>query len=160
MAQTSAKPGRQLVLGSTSPFRRELLERLGLDFVTASPNIDESPMPDEPPDALVLRLAKQKALSVAQAFPSALIIGSDQVATIDGKILGKPASHARAVEQLSMASGRRVTFLTGLCLLNSDTGRTQLHCEPFHVHFRNLRTAIVADEFNSFRKEFYHERKN
>lgn len=127
-----------LVLGSTSPFRRELLNRFGIAFETASPEIDESPIPGEAPEALVTRLARLKAEAVRESWPNALIIGSDQVATIDGEILGKPGSHERAVEQLSKAAGKRVTFSTGLCLLNSRTGHTQVCCEPFHVYFRQL----------------------
>ena len=139
----SSKP--QIVLGSTSPFRRELLLRLGLDFSTASPNIDESPEPDERPETLVRRLAQLKASAVAGSYSNALIIGSDQVATIDGKILGKSGSHQRAIEQLTLASGKRVTFFTGLCLLNSTTGNLQVCCEPFHVHFRELDSEDIEN---------------
>ncbi|MBA1331000.1 septum formation inhibitor Maf, partial [Candidatus Endoriftia persephone str. Guaymas] len=92
---------RTLVLASISPFRKELLSRLGLPFTTASPEVDESPLDGEAPDALVQRLALKKAQAVAGQFPNALIIGSDQVATIDERILGKPGDHERAVEQLS-----------------------------------------------------------
>ncbi len=134
---------RTLVLGSTSPFRRELLNRLGIAFETASPEIDETPVPEETPEALVTRLAKLKAEAVRKSWPNALIIGSDQVATIDGEILGKPGSHERAVEQLSKAAGKRVTFSTGLCLLNSRTGNTQVCCEPFHVYFRQLEQQAI-----------------
>lgn len=138
-------PAPQLVLGSTSPFRRELLNRLGLAFSTAAPEIDETPEHNEIAEALVVRLAKLKAKAVAKDHPNALIIGSDQVATIDGTILGKPNDHARAVEQLTRASGKRVTFFTGLCLLNSHTGDAQLCCEPFHVHFRRLDRASIEN---------------
>ncbi|EGW53406.1 Maf family protein [Candidatus Endoriftia persephone] len=134
-----------LVLASTSPFRKELLSRLGLPFTTASPEVDESPLDGEAPDALVQRLALKKAQAVAGQFPNALIIGSDQVATIDERILGKPGDHERAVEQLSAAAGRRVTFYTGLCLLNSTSGDSQLICEPFHVHFRPLDAVAIDD---------------
>ncbi len=134
---------RTLVLGSTSPFRRELLNRLGIAFETASPEIDETPVPGEAPEVLVTRLAKLKAEAVRKSWPNALIIGSDQVATIDGEILGKPGSHERAVEQLSKAAGKRVTFSTGLCLLNSRTGNTQVCCEPFHVYFRQLEQQAI-----------------
>ena len=127
-----------LVLGSTSPFRRELLSRLQLDFVTASPDIDESAEPGEQPERLVIRLAASKADAVALTHPHALIIGSDQVATIEGQILGKPGNHAKAVAQLTMAAGKKVTFYTGLCLLNSETKQRQICCETFHVHFRQL----------------------
>ncbi len=116
-----------LVLASTSPFRKELLSRLGLPFTTASPEVDESPLDGEAPDALVQRLALKKAQAVAGQFPNALIIGSDQVATIDERILGKPGDHERAVEQLSAAAGRRVTFYTGLCSAEQYQWRFSTH---------------------------------
>lgn len=127
-----------LVLASTSPFRRELLGRLRLAFQTFSPNVDESPEPDEPPRRLVARLAEAKARAGAQAFADALIIGSDQVAVLDGRILGKPGSHEAARAQLQALSGQTVTFLTGLCLLNAATGHAQTLVEPFEVKFREL----------------------
>lgn len=127
-----------IVLGSTSPYRRELLLKIGLEFSTASPNIDESPEENEQPQHLVKRLSRLKAEAVAESYPNALIIGSDQVATVHGKIVGKPGDHSKAVEQLLLASGNRVTFYTGLCLLNSTTAESQICCEPFHVHFRPL----------------------
>jgi septum formation protein len=133
-----------LVLGSTSPFRRQLLERLGLPFVTAAPDTDETPRPGESPQALVQRLAEAKARAVAAQFPQALIIGSDQVAVIDGEILGKPGSRERALDQLRRASGRQVVFYTGLCLLNAAGGRAQVVCEPFEVHFRELDDARIG----------------
>jgi MAF protein len=137
-----------LVLGSTSPFRRQLLERLDVPFDTAAPEIDETPLPGETPQALVLRLAQAKAKAVAEANPHSLIIGSDQVACIEGRILGKPGDHARARHQLEEASGKRVSFYTGLCLLNTDTGHRQLACEPFHVHFRQLRSEQIERYLN------------
>jgi MAF protein len=127
-----------LVLASTSPFRRALLGRLGTAFTTASPDVDETRGPDEPPRDLVTRLAEAKARAVAKAHPDALIIGSDQVACIDGAVVGKPGNRERTIEQLEMASGREVVFHTGLCLLNARTALTQTCCEPFRVHFRNL----------------------
>jgi MAF protein len=132
-----------LVLGSASPFRRQLLERIGIAFESASPDIDESRLPGESPDDLVLRLAQEKARAVADAHPHALIIGSDQVACIDGRILGKPGTHDRARSQLLEVSGKRVSFYTGLCLLNTDSGHCQSVCEPFHVHFRRLQPAQI-----------------
>ncbi len=128
----------RLVLGSTSPYRRSLMKRLGLDFATAVPDIDESPRPGESPKALVLRLAEEKARAVAREHPRSLIIGSDQVACIDGEMLGKPGNRQAAVRQLSRASGQWVYFHTGLCLYNSETNRAQLVCEPFQVQFRRL----------------------
>ena len=132
------KSAPRIVLGSTSPYRRQLIERLGLDFVTASPDVDESPRLNESPETLVVRLAESKARAVADDFRESLVIGSDQIACIEGEILGKPGSRSAALTQLTRASGRRVTFLTGLCLLNTATDRAQTICEPFHVHFRGL----------------------
>ena len=129
---------QKLILGSTSPFRKELLSRLQVDFTTASPEIDESQDKGETPEQLVTRLAQQKARAVAHNHPDALIIGSDQVATIEGRILGKPGDRENAIEQLMLASGKRVAFYTGLCLLNSASGHIQCCCEPFYVHFRQL----------------------
>ena len=129
---------RTLVLASTSPYRQELLTRLGLPFETASPDIDETRHPDEDPEAFVKRLSLEKAKAVAEKYPDALIIGSDQVATIDDTILGKPGTHERAMQQLMAASGQSVTFLTGLALYDSATGRSHTICEPFRVDFRTL----------------------
>jgi MAF protein len=142
---TTSASVSQLVLASTSPFRRELLGRLGLKFTTASPNIDESAQPDEKPESLVKRLSMQKAVAVSADYPSALIIGSDQVAALDEHILGKPGDHDRACEQLRLTAGRKVTFYTGLCLLNSVTGNMQVHCEPFHVFFRPLDKNMIEN---------------
>jgi MAF protein len=143
MENTHSDSNVVLVLASTSPYRRELLERLKLPFVTAAPDVDESVLPAETPQALVIRLAEQKARAVATDHSHALIIGSDQVATIDGLILGKPGNHDRASQQLALASGKKVTFFTGLCLYNSATDHCQIHCEPFHVHFRTLDEATI-----------------
>jgi len=115
-----------------------LLEKLGLDFLTDSPRIDESRRPNEPPQVLVLRLAEAKARAVAERHPNALIIGSDQVACIDEEILGKPGDRTRAIAQLERASGRCVLFQTGLCLLDTRTGQAHTLVEPFRVHFRAL----------------------
>jgi len=133
----------QLVLASTSPFRKALLTRLGLPFVTARPETDESRRPGESAGELVQRLAEDKARAVAADFPRALIIGSDQVAVLDDEILGKPGSHERAVEQLTAASGKEVLFLTGLCLLNVQTGQRQVTLEPFRVRFRELTPSQI-----------------
>jgi len=128
----------RLVLASTSPFRKQLLEKLHLDFITDSPDIDESRLEGESPEQLVARLAEQKAMAVAARHADSLIIGSDQVAVNDGQILGKPGSHDKAVAQLQAASGKRITFLTGLCLYNSTTGDSQVEVVPFGVVFREL----------------------
>lgn len=127
-----------LVLASTSPFRKQLLEKLNLEFVTDSPDIDESPREGETPEQLVARLAEEKAKAVAVRHPDSLIIGSDQVAVNGGEILGKPGGHDKAVMQLKSASGKRVTFLTGLCLYNSAAGHSQVEVVPFGVVFREL----------------------
>lgn len=127
-----------LILASTSPYRRELLHRLGLPFAVASPQTDESRWPGESPEAMALRLSEAKARAVASAHPDALIIGSDQVATVDGLIYGKPGSHERAVDQLRVLSGKTVNFYTGLCLYNTRTGVVEVCGVPTLVTFRNL----------------------
>ncbi len=127
-----------LILASTSPFRRELLGKLGLPFQCASPEIDETPHTDEQPEALVARLAEQKAKAVANNHPNSLIIGSDQVALLDQQIIGKPGNHARATRQLQQASGKTITFLTGLSLYNSTNQTLQTEVVPYIVHFRKL----------------------
>lgn len=132
-----------LVLASSSPWRRELLSRLRLAFECASPDIDETPKPGEAAPALVQRLASSKALALGARFPQHLIIGSDQVATLDDTILGKPGSHAKACQQLALCSGRTVTFHTGLALHDSANGATDVVEETFRVHFRPLSDADI-----------------
>jgi MAF protein len=136
---------RTLVLASTSPYRQELLTRLGLPFETASPEVDETRHADEDPEELVKRLSLEKAKAVAKEYPDALIIGSDQVATLGDMILGKPGTHERAMQQLKAASGHSVTFLTGLSLYDSASGRSHTVCEPFRVDFRNLTEEEIDD---------------
>jgi len=127
-----------LILGSTSPFRAEILQKLCVSFDTAAPDIDESSQANETPTELVERLSISKAKKVAEAHPAALIVGSDQVACVEQQILGKPHTHEKAVEQLRFLSGKIVSFHTGLCLFNSETGNTQSTVEVFKVHFRTL----------------------
>jgi MAF protein len=127
-----------IVLGSTSPFRRQLLEKLGLPFITDAPKTDETAMRGESPESLVQRLARAKAHDVGARHPDALVIGSDQVACIDGQILGKPGDRETAIKQLTAAAGKRVTFYTGLCLLNMATEQEELAVETFEVKFRPL----------------------
>jgi MAF protein len=127
-----------LLLASSSPYRRELLARLKLNFRYASPNIDETSYSGESARHLALRLAKAKAYALAEEYPDHLIIGSDQTASINDHILGKPLTFERAREQLLNASGKSVTFFTALALLNTQTGVCQLDCIPFTVHFRTL----------------------
>ena len=140
---------QQLILGSSSPFRAELLAKLGLAFTTSSPDIDESAVDNETAEQLVQRLSEQKALKIAESNPDALIIGSDQVAILDGEILGKPGNHANAVEQLTAASGKTVQFLTGLALFNSKTGNMQSLVEPFEVSFKALSSSQIEHYLNT-----------
>lgn len=128
----------KLVLGSTSPFRSDLLAKLGIPFVTDAPQIDEAIREGESPEQLVARLAEAKARDVGTRHSSALVIGSDQVACVDGQILGKPGNRENAIEQLSAAAGRTVTFHTSLCLLNTARDKALTIVEPYLVHFRSL----------------------
>ena len=136
---------RQLILASTSPYRRELLGRLGLTFDVANPQTDESSLPNETPETLALRLSEAKARAVVADFPDALIIGSDQVATVDGKIYGKPGTHDRASTQLRELSGKTVNFFTGLCLLDAKTGESQVRGIPTLVSFRQLSDSEIEN---------------
>ena len=133
----------KLVLGSSSPFRKELLERLMVPFETANPDIDETPLDGERPIALVERLAIEKAKAVAKDHPNALIIGSDQVALHGDEIVGKPHTHERAVEQLKTASGKKISLYTGLALFNSASGTVQSEVIPFTVHFKELSEQVI-----------------
>ncbi|MBF0270556.1 MAG: septum formation inhibitor Maf [Magnetococcales bacterium] len=128
----------RLVLASTSPYRRELLERLGLPFAVAAPGGEERSLPGEPPERMVCRLAEEKARSVASLDPDAVVIGSDQVAVIDGRVMGKPGTVENAAAQLRLASGREVVYCNGLCLLSPTEPRRQIAMIPFRVFFRTL----------------------
>jgi len=132
-----------LVLASSSTYRRTLIARLGLPFTWDAPDLDETELPDETPHGLVTRLSEGKARAVAARHPNSLIIGSDQVSVRDGMIIGKPHTHEKAIAQLAAASGKRIDFLTGLCLLNSGTGRCQVMVEPFSVIFRTLSPGAI-----------------
>ncbi|MDE1948712.1 MAG: septum formation inhibitor Maf [Burkholderiales bacterium] len=127
-----------LVLGSTSRYRRELLQRLRLPFSVASPEVDETPRPGEAPRELALRLALAKARAVAALHPEAVVIGADQVADLDGAAIGKPGTHERAVAQLRAMSGRRVVFQTAIAVLRPATGFERSALAPVTVHFRDL----------------------
>jgi len=142
---TINKSPLSLVLASSSPYRRQLLERLGLEFAAVSPEIDESPLKQETPHALVARLAKQKAEALTGNYPEHLIIGSDQVATCEGLVLGKPHNEENACTQLRSFSGKTVTFLTSLCVLNSCTGEADVIVEPFKVVFRDLTDQEISN---------------
>lgn len=131
-------PEYKLILGSSSIYRRELLERLQIPFSVISPEISETPLPGESPEATALRLAQEKARKIGASQPNSLIIGCDQVATLDGQQLGKPLTHDNAVKQLQLMRGRIVTFHSALCLFNSGTGNMQSQVVPYQVKFRNL----------------------
>jgi len=129
---------KTLVLGSTSPFRKSILEKLNLPFKCAKPNVDESALINETPQALVERLAIEKAKAVIPQFPDALIIGSDQVAVCDGEILGKPHNFDNGVKQLTKFSNKSVIFYTGLCVYDSGNNKALSLVEPYIVHFNKL----------------------
>jgi septum formation protein len=132
-----------LVLASTSIYRSELLKRLQIPFETAAPNVDETPLPNESARATSLRLAEEKARVVAARYPDALIIGSDQVALMDGQQLGKPLTHDNAVKQLQMMRGKTTCFYTALTLLNSKTGNIQTEVAENFVTLRQLGDAEI-----------------
>ncbi|MDE2606793.1 MAG: septum formation inhibitor Maf [Burkholderiales bacterium] len=134
---------RALVLGSTSPYRRELLARLRLPFSVEPPEVDETPRPGEAPAALAQRLAAAKAAAVARRHPLAVVIGSDQVADLDGEPLGKPGNHANAVAQLRRMSGRTVVFQTAITVMCEQSGFVQHDLAPVRVRFRTLDEAEI-----------------
>jgi septum formation protein len=129
---------RSLVLGSTSRYRRELLERLHIPFEVAAPDVDETPQPGEAPRALAERLALAKARAVAVAFPGAVVIGSDQVADLEGEPLGKPGSHEKAVAQLRRMRGRTVVFQTAVAVVCIESGYEAQSLAAVNVKFRDL----------------------
>jgi len=129
---------RPLVLASTSRYRRLLLDRLGVPFEVAAPEIDETALAGEAPRATAIRLAEAKARAVAERYAAALVIGSDQVADLDGRAVGKPADHADAVAQLLAASGRTVVFHTGVALVDAASGRCAVRCVDIASTFRTL----------------------
>jgi len=129
---------RRLILASTSVYRRELLGRLRIPFEWFEPGVDEQPLAGESAEATALRLAEAKARSIARQHPDALIIGSDQVADLDGERLGKPGTHDKAVNQLRRASGRTVVFSTAVCLHDARTDLARLRLSATRVTFRRL----------------------
>jgi septum formation protein len=139
MLPSSVPP--RLILASSSAYRRELLQRLRLPFEAIAPDVDETPRPDEAPAATALRLARDKAAAIAARHPDALVIGSDQVATLDGAQIGKPGDHANALAQLQSMRGRRVLFHTALCLWNGRTGAAEVEEVQTAVTFRDLPDA-------------------
>jgi septum formation protein len=133
----------RLILASTSPYRRELLGRLRLPFETASPGVDESPRPGEPPAELALRLAREKAAAIAARAPDAIVIGADQVAVLGDAALSKPVTHENAVAQLRAMRGKRVSFLTAVAVARAATGETGARLVPTDVHFREFDDATL-----------------
>ena len=129
---------RPLILASSSPFRKSLLQRFQIEFDTDSPNIDETSLKDELPIDYVRRLSLAKAKAVAAKHSDPLIIASDQCSVLNGVISGKPGNHENAVKQLQVSSSNKVSFLTGLCLYDSHTGQYELDVIPLYVYFRNL----------------------
>ncbi len=132
-----------IILASSSTYRRQLLERLKINFIATSPNIDETPLKNEQPQEMTKRLAINKAKALAHQYTNHLIIGSDEVACHNGKIMGKPHTFESAFQQLKDVSGKTVTFYTGLALYNSKTQNLQVDSIPFHVHFRELSDAAI-----------------
>ncbi|WP_394789476.1 Maf family nucleotide pyrophosphatase [Rhodoferax sp.] len=144
MHSSSPSPTRRaVVLGSTSRYRRELLQRLQIPFEVAAPDVDETPQPGESPRDLALRLALAKAQAVAARFPQAVVIGSDQVADLNGVPLGKPGTHERAVAQLRQMRGQTVVFQTALSVVCLETGFAQSALAPVRVQFRDLDDAEI-----------------
>ncbi|MNX83406.1 Maf-like protein YceF [compost metagenome] len=139
MSSSAIRP--PLILGSSSPYRRELLARLRIPFDVAVPDIDETPLAGEAPEATALRLSRRKAEAIAARHPGALVIGSDQVCTLDDAQIGKPGSHEKALAQLQQMRGRTVTFHSALCLLDSRTGEAQLADVQTRATFRDLSDA-------------------
>lgn len=133
-----------IILASSSRFRKKILTKLALPFIAFSPDIDEQRMTGESPEQLVTRLSSLKAQVIKADYSEHLIIGSDQVACIEGEILGKPGNYDKARAQLQFASGKVITFYTGLTLLNSKTGHEQTSCETFKAHFRNLKDEQIT----------------
>ncbi len=132
-----------IILASSSKYRKQLIEKLNISVQSASPNIDETPLPHENPKELCERLATSKAQAVAEHFKNHLIIGSDQVASLDGNVLGKPGSHQAATEQLRRASGRAMYFYTAIALLNSHTNHLQVATCHYEVKFRALNNRQI-----------------
>ncbi|TAH13348.1 MAG: septum formation inhibitor Maf [Curvibacter sp.] len=138
-------PPRKLILGSTSAYRRELLQRLRVPFAVAAPDVDETPLPGETPLALASRLALAKANAVARQYPDCIVIGSDQVADLDGEPLGKPGTHERAVAQLQRMRGKTIVFQTAVAVVCQASGFQQVDVAPVRVVFRDLSDAEIEN---------------
>ena len=141
----SAGASPRLVLASTSQARKSVLTKLKIPFETFAPSIDESVLSGESPTQLVERLSLAKARKVSKRYPSHLIIGSDQIAVVAGQMVGKPQNREDAIGQLTAASGETVTLFTGIALLNSETGNTQLAVLPYRVVFRELNQSMIEN---------------
>jgi septum formation protein len=137
-----------LILASSSEFRRELLQKLEIPFNSISPRVDETPLENEKPHETALRLAQDKAKKIGNDYPHALVIGCDQVATLDGEQLGKPLNHTNATKQLKSMRGREVTFHSALCLYNAATGNMQAEVVPYIVRFRQLSDNQIENYLN------------
>jgi septum formation protein len=134
-----------LILASSSEFRRELLQKLEIPFRSISPRVDETPLDGEKPHETALRLAQDKARKIGSEYPHALVIGCDQVATLNGEQLGKPLNHSNATKQLQKMRGHEVTFHSALCLFNAATGNMQAEVVPYIVRFRPLTDAQIEN---------------
>lgn len=155
---------QKIVLASSSAYRRETLNKLQLDFVCVSSEVDESPFQDETAQAMVVRLSIAKTNALSSQYPNHLIIGSDQIATCAGQMLGKPGSLEKAIQQLKAQSGQEVSFYTGVCVLNSASGEYFTDIDSCTVHFKNLteqqiRNYLAIDKpfdcAGSFKSEGY-----
>ena len=155
LKQSSKQASKQsLILASSSEFRRELLQKLQLPFNSISPHIDETPLEGEKPHETALRLAQEKARKIGHDYPHALVIGCDQVATLDGEQLGKPLNHNNATRQLQRMRGREVKFHSALCLYNAVTGNMQAEVVPYLVRFRQLTDDQIENYLN--KEQPYH----
>jgi septum formation protein len=139
---------QSLILASSSEFRRDLLQKLQIPFSSISPRLDETPLVNENPHETALRLAQEKAKKIGADYPHALIIGCDQVATLDGVQLGKPLNHSNATKQLQSMRGREITFYSALCLYNAATGNMQAEVVPYLVRFRKLTDEQIENYLN------------
>ncbi len=143
-----------LILASSSTYRRELLQKLQIPFSSVSPHVDETPLDYEKPHETALRLSQDKARKIGNEYPHALVIGCDQVATLDGEQLGKPLNHHNATKQLQSMRGHEVTFHSALCLFNAATGHMQAEVVPYLVRFRELTDAQIENYLN--KEQPYH----
>ncbi len=133
----------KLILASSSPYRQQLLARLGVSFECVSPDIDEQTLENENPDDYVLRLSREKAIKIGEIREKSLIIGSDQCAVCEQQIIGKPGAHDKAVQQLSQLSGKHVVFITGVTVLNSQSGEMRTWADHYTIKFRTLQASEI-----------------